>query len=63
MYNTWIIITTIIITNSELKDIIWAGYLKDKQAQWVLKQLTKEFKETNNRLILFKELVYVLKHQ
>ena len=30
MYNTQIITTTIIIINSELKDIIQAGYLKNK---------------------------------
>ena len=52
-----------IITNSNLKDIIWAGYLKNKQAQQVLEQLTEEFKRTSDNLILFKELVYVPKHQ
>ena len=36
-YNTQTIITTMIIINSELKNIIWAGYLKNKQAQQVLK--------------------------
>ena len=63
IYNTWTIITTMIIINSELKDIIWTGYLKNKQAQWVLEQPTEKFKETSDNLILFKELVYVLKHQ
>ena len=52
-----------IIINNKLEDIIWAEYLKDKQAQWVLKQSTKEFKRISNRLILFKELVYVSEHQ
>ena len=31
MYNTQIIIITIIIINNKLEDIIQAGYLKDKQ--------------------------------
>ena len=52
-----------IITNHELKDIICAEYLKNKQAQQVLKQLTEKFKRTSDNLILFKELVYVPKHQ
>ena len=52
-----------IIINNKLKNIIQAEYLKDKQAQWVLKQSTEEFKKTNNRLILFKRLVYVSEHQ
>ena len=46
-----------------MKDIIWAEYLKDKQAQWVLEQSTERFKETSDRLILFKGLVYVPEHQ
>ena len=52
-----------IIINQKLGDIIWAGYLKDKQAQQVLKQSTKEFKRTNNILVLFKELINVSEHQ
>ena len=52
-----------IIINNRLEDIIQAEYLKDKQVQQVLKQLTKRFKEENNKLILFKELVYVPEHQ
>ena len=52
-----------IIINSELKDIIWADNLKNKQAQWVLEQSTSEFKRTSDSLILFKELVYVSEHQ
>ena len=51
------------IINHELKDIIWTEYLKDKQAQRVLKQSTEEFKKTSDNLILFKELVYVPEHQ
>ena len=63
IYNTQIIIITMIIINNELENIIWAGYLKNKQAQRVLKQLTEGFKRTNDKLILFKELVYVSEHQ
>ena len=59
----WTITTTMIITNHELKDIICAEYLKNKQAQQVLKQLTEKFKRTSDNLILFKELVYVPEHQ
>ena len=51
------------IINHRLKDIILTEYLKDKQAQWVLKQSTEEFKKTSNDLILFKRLIYVLEHQ
>ena len=52
-----------IIINNKLKVTIWAEYLKDKQAQQVLEQLIKRFKETSDELILFKELVYVPEHQ
>ena len=52
-----------IIINNELENIILAEYLKDKQAQQVLTQLIKEFKKINKELILFKELVYISKHQ
>ena len=52
-----------IISNDTLEDIIRKEYLKDKQAQRVLAKLTEDFEKINNRLILFKELVYVLKHQ
>ena len=51
------------IINHKLKDIIQTGYLKDKQAQHVLKQSTEEFKKTSDDLILFKRLVYVSEHQ
>ena len=63
IYNTWTITAIMIIINNELKDIIWAEYLKDKQEHWVLKQSMKRFKETSDELILFKELVYVPEHQ
>ena len=63
IYNTQIIAAIMMITNCELKDIIQTGYLKDKQAQHMLEQSTEEFKRTSNDLILFKELVYILKHQ
>ena len=52
-----------IITNSEMKDIIQTEYLTDKQALWVSEQLTERFKRTSDNLILFKELVYVSEHQ
>ena len=51
-----------IITNNELKDIMQAEYLKNKQVQWVLKQSTEEFERMSVKLILFKELVYVPEH-
>ena len=62
-YNTQTIAAIMVIINHELKDTIWAGYLKNKQAQHVLKQPTEGFKRTSDDLILFKRLVYVLKHQ
>ena len=62
-YNTQTITTTMIIINNELKNTIWAGYLKDKQAQRVLEQLTEGFERISNSLILFKGLVYVPEHQ
>ena len=46
-----------------MKDIIQTGYLKDKQAQQVLKQPTEGFNRTSDNLILFKRLVYVSEHQ
>ena len=52
-----------IIINKKLEDIIKVRYLEDKQAQWVLAQSTERFEKITNRLILYKELVYVLKHQ
>ena len=52
-----------IIINHELKNTIWEEYLKDKQAQQVLKQSTERFKRTSDSLILFKRLVYVSEHQ
>ena len=62
-YNMWTIAAIIIIINEELENIIQTEYLKNKQAQRVLKQSTEDFERTNNRLILFKELVYVSEHQ
>ena len=52
-----------VITNHKLEDTIWIGYLKDKQAQRVLKQPTEGFERTSDGLILFKGLVYVPEHQ
>ena len=52
-----------VITNHELENIIRVEYLKDKQAQQVLEQSTEGFKETSDKLILFKRLVYVSEHQ
>ena len=62
-YNTRTIAATMMITNCELEDTIQTGYLKDKQAQRVLKQPTEGFETTSNGLILFKGLVYVPEHQ
>ena len=52
-----------IITNDELENIIQDKYLKNKQAQRVLKKSTKEFKKINKDLLLFQELIYVSEHQ
>ena len=43
--------------------MIHHDYLKDKQAQQVLNKLTVNFKRIVNKLILFKELVYVTECQ
>ena len=63
MYNTQTITATMVITNHKLEDTIQIGYLKDKQAQHVLKQPTEGFEQTSDSLILFKGLVYVPEHQ
>ena len=52
-----------VITNSELEDIIQNGYLKNKQAQRVLEKPTEGFKKINKGLLLFQGLVYMLEHQ
>ena len=52
-----------IITNDELENIIQDEYLKNKQAQRVLKKSIKEFKKINKDLLLFQELIYVSEHQ
>ena len=52
-----------IIINKVLEDIKRKEYLRDKQAQQVSKKQSEDFKIMNNSLILFKELVYILKHQ
>ena len=62
-YNHRILVITMIITNDELKNIIWDKYLKNKQAQRVLKKFTKEFEKINKNLLLFQELIYVSEHQ
>ena len=63
MYNYRILAITMIITNDELENIIQDKYLKNKQAQRVLKKSTKEFKKTNKDLLLFQELIYMSEHQ
>ena len=62
-YNHRILTVTIIITNDELENIIQDKYLKNKQAQRVLKKSTKEFEKINKDLLLFQELIYMLEHQ
>ena len=62
-YNHRILAVTIIITNDKLENIIWDEYLKNKQAQRVLKKSTEEFKKINKDLLLFQELIYVSEHQ
>ena len=63
MYNYRILAITMIITNDELENIIQDRYLKNKQAQRVLKKPTEEFKKINKDLLLFQELIYVSEHQ
>ena len=53
----------LLILNNELKEVICYDYLKDKQVQQVLNKLTVNFKRIVNKLILFKELVYVTEYQ
>ena len=62
-YNHRILAVMMIITNDKLKNIIWSEYLKDKQAQRVLKKLIKRFEKINKDLLLFQELIYVSEHQ
>ena len=50
---------TLLISNNELEEAIYYRYLKNKQAQRILKELTTDFKKTFSELILFKELVYI----
>ena len=63
MYNHRILAVIIVITNDELENIIQDKYLKNKQAQRVLKKSTEEFKKINKDLLLFQELIYVSEHQ
>ena len=63
IYNWRTLAAIIIIINNDLENIIWTEYLKNKQAQWVLKKLTEEFKKTNTELLLFNKLVHVSEHQ
>ena len=63
MYNHRSLAVTMIITNNELKNIIWNEYLKNKQAQRVLKKSIKGFEKTNKDLLLFQELIYMSEHQ
>ena len=63
MYNHRILAVTIVITNDELKNIIWDEYLKNKQAQRVLEKPTERFKKINKDLLLFQELIYMSEHQ
>ena len=63
MYNHRILTVIMIITNDKLENIIQDEYLKNKQAQRVLKKLTEEFKKINKDLLLFQELIYVPEHQ
>ena len=63
MYNHRILAAMMVITNSELEDIIQNEYLKDKQAQRVLEKPIKGFEKTNKDLLLFQELVYMPEHQ
>ena len=62
-YNHRILAIIIIITNDKLENIIWNKYLKNKQAQRVLKKSIKEFEKINKDLLLFQELIYMLEHQ
>ena len=62
IYNHKILTVTIIIINDKLKNIIQNKYLKNKQAQRVLKKLIKEFEKINIDLLLFQELIYMSEH-
>ena len=52
----------LLILNNKLKEAIYYNYLKDKQTQQVLNKLTVNFEKTVNKLILFKELVYIAEY-
>ena len=52
----------LLILNNKLEEVIYHDHLKDKQAQQVLKEFILNFKETVSKLILLKELVYVIEH-
>ena len=62
IYNHRILATIIVIINNKLKNIIQKEYLKNKQTQKVLKKFIKRFKKINKSLLLFQELIYMLKH-
>ena len=62
-YNYKILTIIMIITNNELENIIWDEYLKNTQAQRVLKNSTEEFEKINKGLLLFQGLIYVSEHQ
>ena len=61
-YNHRILAVMMIITNDKLENIIQDEYLKNKQAQRVLKKLTEEFEKINKDLLLFQGLIYVSEH-
>ena len=63
IYNTRIITMTLLISNNELEEVIYYRYLKDKQAQRMLKELIVSFKKTFSKLMLFKELMYITEYQ
>ena len=63
IYNYRILTIIMIITNDELENIIQNKYFKNKQAQRVLEKFIKEFEKINKDLLLFQELIYMLKHQ
>ena len=52
----------LLISNNKLEEVIYYNYFKDKQAQQVLKKLIVSFEKTINKLILFKELVYITEY-
>ena len=62
-YNYKILAVMMIIINDELENIIWNEYLKNKQAQRMLKKCIKEFEKINKDLLLFQEMIYMSEHQ